>query len=106
MQEKFTNWSRESVALFIRRNTLYGQSWPFIEELIPENTTCLAHLLHNATKKYVQNSSIDQLISSIILTTCKNKNRQGQSSQADLGMPPQLVVTPWGPLFEAAIFYF
>ena len=99
---------RENVALCLKRNTLYGQSWPYIEELIPEmmHTTCLAHLLHKACEKILAKFvSIDELISSIKLATCKNKYRQGQFSQAGLGMPPQPIVTRWGPWIEAAIFY-
>ena len=65
---------------------------------------CLAHLLHNCSMKIrASYSNVDNLIASIKLIT--HKNTRMKSKFADVGIPPDVIITRWSSWIKAALYY-
>jgi len=77
-----------------------------LKSLYPKqfHVTCVAHLLHNCAMKVKSHfHDVDQLIASIKAATVKIKSRHAQF--ADVGYPPQPIVTRWVSWLNAALCY-
>ena len=68
------------------------------------HVTCLAHLLHNCCLKVRSSyTKVDRLISTIKAATVRNKERRNLF--ANIGYPPEPVLTRWGSWLSAALYY-
>ena len=68
------------------------------------HVTCLAHLLHNCCLKVRSfYTKVDKVISTIKAATVRNKERRNLF--ADIGYPPEPILTRWGSWLSAALYY-
>lgn len=77
-----------------------------LKNLFPRlfHVTCIAHLLHNCAER-VRNkfNNIDSLIASVKAAVVKSKDRKEMF--AEIGYPPEPVITRWATWLEAAFYY-
>jgi hypothetical protein len=77
-----------------------------LRQLYPRlfHVTCAAHLLHNCAEKVrAYFSDVDAAIAAVKASTVKNKDRK--ELFADIGYPPQPVLTRWATWLDAAMYY-
>jgi hypothetical protein len=77
-----------------------------LKQLYPRlfHVTCMAHLLHNcAMKVRAQFIAVDELIARVKAATVKNKTRK--AFFAEIGSPPEPIVTRWASWLDAARYY-
>lgn len=68
------------------------------------HVTCVAHLVHNCAERVRNNfSNIDSLVASIKAAVVKNKDRKEMF--AEIGYPPEPIVTRWATWLKAAFYY-
>ena len=71
------------------------------------HVNCVAHLLHNCTKRVPAHfKNIDEVIATIkAASTIKNKDRKKGFQDAGLPSSPDPVITRWGTWLRAALYY-
>lgn len=77
-----------------------------LKQLYPTlfHVTCVAHLLHNCAMKIRGfYKEVDFLIAQVKASTVKSKQRR--SLFAEIGYPPQTIVTRWASWLQAAFYY-
>lgn len=76
-----------------------------LKQLYPTlfHVPCVAHLLHNCAMKIRGFYKVDFLIGQVKASTVKSKQRR--SLFAEIGYPPQPIVTRWASWLQAAFYY-
>ena len=77
-----------------------------LHRLFPKlfHVTCTAHLIHNCAMKVRSHySEVDQLIGSINNAIVKNKTRLNDF--AEIGSPPDTIITRWASWLNTALYY-